>query len=379
MATPSYSPSSSPAQASPKTVVSDSGDGSFGKRGADKLLTEYFPENYLDYLGAVKQVLLTAVPSMDNQRSQHLHDVIEYALGTPGKLLRPMLCLMIAHATQPSSQGDSETAVTDNHITTAAVAEMIHVATLLHDDVLDDADTRRGKTTARLKWNNTIAILGGDYLLAQASRLLAQIGNIRLVSIYSDVLADLCDGEIEQLRTQYALTLDWESYYKKTRCKTASLFAAACESAGVLNQLDEPIIQHCKAFGDNVGQAFQLVDDLLDFQSTQAQTGKPILNDLRQGLITAPVLLAYEDGRLNSNEQSQLSGAIQQLFDDSNNLTALDAIQALLTKAHAYQATQAMADKLVSNAQYHLEQAISDSDKRAPLEALTQLLIKRNK
>lgn len=329
-------------------------------------------QSFADELTQVKAILTGAIPTMDDQRSTWLREVIDYSLSTPGKLLRPLLCLMVSQATASNHQPLSK-----HHLTTAAVAEMIHIATLLHDDVLDDADTRRGKPTARLQWNNTVAILGGDYLLAQASRRLAQIGNIRLVAIYSDVLADLCDGEIEQLRTQRNLNLDWDSYHTKTRCKTASLFAAVCESAGVLNQLEEATIQHLRQFGESVGQAFQLVDDLLDFQSSEAVTGKPVLNDLRQGLITAPILLAFESEHLPESAKTQLYTTIEQVFNNQDIEANLATIQTLLNQAKAYTATQTLANSLVDQALDNLHKAIPDAKQRQPLETLASLLVNR--
>lgn len=325
-------------------------------------------------LDAVKQAFKEIAPP----NSQWMMETLTHTLDTPGKLLRPILCLLASQATLPAEQ-----TLTEAHTTTAAVAEMIHVATLLHDDVLDDADMRRGKPAVRVGWGNTVAILTGDYLLAQASRYLAKLGIIRLVAIYSDVLADLCDGEVEQLRTQKQLELNWDSYLQKTLCKTASLFAAVCESAGVLNELPEEKIQSLKQFGLELGLAFQLIDDLLDYQSSQATTGKPVLNDLKLGLITAPVLLAFEDNRLSENQTSQLTTSIQTLFntsattDESSN--ALTTIQQLLTNAGTYDATRQLAINYYHSACQHLASVVPDAERRQPLEDLGQALIFRNK
>ncbi len=307
---------------------------------------------------------------------QWLTEALAHTVNTPGKLLRPLLCLLACKATLPANN-----TLTPQHATTAAVAELIHVATLLHDDVLDDADTRRGQPTVRTGWNNTVAILTGDYLLAQASRLLAQLGEIRLVGIYSDVLADLCDGEVEQLRTQHVLELNWPSYMQKTLCKTASLFAAVCESAGVLNTLPEDNTQALKQFGQELGLAFQLIDDVLDYQSTRDITGKPVLSDLRQGLITAPILLAFEDNRLTSADQAALTDAIHTVFDADSTETAqqhaLATIQPLLEKADTYNATRTLALQHYHTACTLLATVVPNAEKRAPLEHLGQLMIHR--
>lgn len=174
------------------------------------------------WLETVRERMRAIVPP----EGELLMVALDQSLGADGKLLRPLLTLLCALATLPPGSSPNE-----GHLETAAAAELIHIATLLHDDVLDDADLRRGRPTVRASFGNRVAILAGDYLLAQASRKLAAVGDIRVVSLFSDVLAALCDGEVEQIRASYSVSAsDWDSYRRKTIGKTASLFAACCEA-----------------------------------------------------------------------------------------------------------------------------------------------------
>lgn len=235
-------------------------------------------------LEAVKQELLAAVP----RETGLLKQALALALEKPGKLFRPKLLLLVMNAL-----GQFQTYPVAS-ITTAAVAEMIHTATLLHDDVIDEADLRRNQPTVRALLDNKTAILSGDYLLAQASVNLAKLDNCELVAIYANTLSALCQGELIQAQYQKQTTMPWADYEKKNYCKTASLFEAAAQSAGVIAQCSVKEIENLKAYGRNLGLAFQVTDDLLDFTSDEKALGKPVLDDLANGILTAPVLFALE-------------------------------------------------------------------------------------
>lgn len=320
-------------------------------------------------LDAVKTSLTQLVPP----ESALLAETVAYSLTSGGKLLRPAVTLLCAQATGQPKPADL--------VEVAAVSEMIHIATLLHDDVLDEADLRRGRSTVRQTWGNTVSVLSGDFLLAHASLKLAKIGNIRLVAIFSQVLADLCDGEVEQIRSSYHLDTPWESYFRKTLCKTASLFAAGCEAAGVLNQLPETNIQALKAYGQNFGIAFQIVDDLLDYTSTEAELGKPVFDDLKNGLLNAPILLALESDALRATEKAAMTQAIEILFEEAEtdqHPQAVEAIRAFLEKTDAISATQALAQQYAQQAEAALD-FIPDSVEKVSLRGLVQAAIYRSK
>jgi all-trans-nonaprenyl-diphosphate synthase len=318
-------------------------------------------------LGAVKDSLKAIIPP----HSAGLAETMEYSLVDGGKYLRPLVTLLCGQA----SQSQDKTGV---HCTVevAAVAEMIHVATLLHDDVIDGSELRRGKKTVRAHWGNKISVLSGDYLLAQASVKLAKLGNPRLVSIFAHVLADLCDGEVEQMHTSYQLETSWDSYYKKTICKTASLFSTGCESAGVINNLPEEQIEALKAYGHNFGIAFQVVDDLLDYTATEQEMGKPVLDDLRNGLLTAPILLALESELLSAQERAELRKLVSELFEAPTNETLIAGIQGYLAQSEAIEETRQLANRYVAEAKQAIA-FVAPSPAKTALMALVDFILER--
>jgi geranylgeranyl pyrophosphate synthase len=318
-------------------------------------------------LGAVKDSLKAIIPP----DSAALAETMEYSLVDGGKYLRPLVTLLCAQG----SKSQDETEI-HNTVEAAAVAEMIHVATLLHDDVIDGSELRRGKKTVRAQWGNKISVLSGDYLLAQASVKLARLGNPRLVSIFAHVLADLCDGEVEQMHTSYQLETSWDSYYKKTICKTASLFSAGCESAGVINHLPEEQIEALKSYGHHFGIAFQMVDDLLDYTATEQEMGKPVLDDLRNGLLTAPILLALVSESLSAQERTELKKLVSELFEAPTNEALTARIQTYLAKSEAIEETRQLANRHVAKAKQAIAY-LSPSPAKTALLALVDFILER--
>lgn len=306
-------------------------------------------EPVLASLEQVKESLLRIVPPDSELLAQTLH----HSLGSGGKLLRPVISLLAGQSTGPASPALVEV---------GAVAEMIHIATLLHDDVLDQADLRRGKKTVRAGWGNTVSVLSGDFLLAQASLKLAAVGNIRIVGIFSQVLADLCDGEVEQIRTSYTIDTPWDSYFRKTICKTASLFAAGCEAVGVVNALPEEQVQALKTYGRNFGISFQIMDDLLDYTSSEAEMGKPVMDDLRNGLLNAPVLLALESDQLSPAEKETMRAQIQQIFQLSQDETKQAQATEVVMQLKAYLEKSGAIENTVALAARYADEAIAALD-----------------
>jgi all-trans-nonaprenyl-diphosphate synthase len=319
-------------------------------------------------LGQVKDSIASIVPP----ESMLLSESVAYSLSSGGKYLRPLLTLLCGKALSPQTSLQAAMLVE-----TAAVAEMIHVATLLHDDVIDQSDMRRGRQTVSKKWGNRVAILSGDYLLAQASIKLSKLNQNRLVSIFSYVLADLCDGEVEQLHTSFTVEPSWESYYKKNICKTASLFSAGCESAGVIQQLPEENIQALKQFGHHFGLAFQIMDDLLDYTAQAETLGKPVFEDLKNGLLTAPVLLALASEKLSNQEKTALKTDIQTLFKTPEDIDVLANIQTALDKSEAIKETRQLVRQYLDTAA-GLIGFIADSDAKTALLNLLEYSFSRS-
>ncbi len=206
-----------------------------------------------------------------------------------GKRLRPALVLLSAYATM-----EPDLSVDERHITLAVLTELIHTASLVHDDVIDRAATRRGAETVNRRWNDRLAILVGDLLFAQASICLARLAHPVIVGIYGRVLGDLCAGEIRQMEQRYVCRVDWEGYIAKSIAKTGSLFSAGCRASAILNESQEKIVSIMGEYGLNLGICFQIVDDLLDVTQTSEKLGKPAGSDLAGGVVTAPALSVLE-------------------------------------------------------------------------------------
>ncbi len=221
--------------------------------------------------------------------SQFVASLLSQVFKAGGKRIRPGLVLLSSRATAP---GFGE--LTPRHIILAVLTELIHTASLVHDDVIDKSSLRRGQETVNRKWNDKLAVLVGDLLFAQASICLARLMNPAIVGIYGQVLGDLCAGEIKQMNQQYVCAVDWDGYIYKSVCKTASLFSAGCHSGPILNGCGDEVVSALKDYGTNLGICFQVVDDLLDVTATASDLGKPAGGDLAQGLLTAPALFVLQ-------------------------------------------------------------------------------------
>lgn len=195
----------------------------------------------------------------------------------------------------------------------AIIAEMIHTASLVHDDILDHAETRRGKVSVNLKWNSRKSTMTGNYIMAVSSILLSETGNQQVVSILSQVLSDLVQGEFMQLQTKQDEEDRFEDYITKSFNKTASLMAYSCQANAVLAEASKEEVEAAFQYGKHLGIAFQLVDDLLDFVSSADMLGKPAAADLHLGLATAPVLFA-------SKEFPQLNEMINRRFSEKGDV-----------------------------------------------------------
>ncbi|QOR65271.1 heptaprenyl diphosphate synthase component II [Cytobacillus suaedae] len=182
----------------------------------------------------------------------------------------------------------------------AVALELIHMASLVHDDVIDDAGMRRGKPTIKAKWDNKIAVYTGDYILARSLELMAKVDQIEAHKILSYSLVELNIGEIEQIRDKYNFDQNVRTYLRRIKRKTALLIAVSCQLGAVASDVPASIHRKLYLFGYYVGMAFQITDDILDFTATDEQLGKPAGSDLLQGNITLPVLFALQDPVLNS-------------------------------------------------------------------------------
>jgi all-trans-nonaprenyl-diphosphate synthase len=218
-----------------------------------------------------------------------LYAAAEHLFGARGKRIRPAIVLLVARATMRGEE------ITQRHRRLAEITEMIHTASLVHDDVVDESEVRRGIPTVHSNFGNRVAVLAGDFLFAQSSWYLANLDNLQVVKLLSEVIMDLAEGEIQQGLNRFETTLTIEAYLDKSYYKTASLIANSSKAAAVLSDTSEVQAQKLYNYGRHLGLAFQIVDDILDFTGSTEGLGKPAGSDLRSGNLTAPVLYALEE------------------------------------------------------------------------------------
>lgn len=242
-----------------------------------------FLEIIREELNKVEELIL----SESSLSYKPLAESVEAILKSGGKRLRPALTIL-ASKFYPA---DSERA-----IIAAAAMELLHAATLIHDDFIDQSSTRRGIPTLNSLWPPAAVVLAGDHLFARAASLAAMTGSPRVVKIFAQALKTICDGEIRQLFGAFGWPQDQEDYYYRIYAKTSSLFEASAEIGGVLSDAPEEAIQALKEYGKNLGNAFQIIDDVLDFTGDEETMGKPTGSDLRQGVVTLPVFYFVESG-----------------------------------------------------------------------------------
>jgi len=228
-----------------------------------------------------------------------IRQISEYIIGSGGKRLRPMLVLLAAHACGYRGH---------DHITTAAIIEFIHTATLLHDDVVDESDLRRGKESAHAVWGNAASVLVGDFLYSRSFQMMVTINSMRVMEVLSNATNTIAEGEVEQLLNLHDPEVSEERYFSVIEKKTAKLFEAACQLGAVLAGkpgLEEPMA----VFGRELGAAFQVADDVLDYTANADTLGKNIGDDLAEGKPTLPLILSRKN--LGAEHQSLIDDTIR--------------------------------------------------------------------
>ncbi len=265
-----------------------------------------------------------------------LSDMLRFVLGSGGKRFRAGLCFAVARVLLPVGSN----ILSERFFLLAEIAELIHTASLVHDDFLDEAKTRRGLETLHLKWNPKYAVIGGDFLFAQASLRLGLLENCAVVKIFAQVLCSLCKGEIKQAEDKYkSRELNLEAYIGRCHLKTASLFEACTESAALLAELETDRVALFGHFGMNLGLAFQVIDDLLDFTSTEQTLGKDSQSDLPSGIFTAPVIFACEEDLSIAGsllEASELGFTAERTASIMTKIKATGALGRTLGLAQSY-------------------------------------------
>jgi octaprenyl-diphosphate synthase len=269
---------------------------------------------------------------------------VAYAVGSRGKRLRPLLALLAAGAT-----GE----INSDHVDLAVIVELIHIATLVHDDVMDEAERRRAQPTANARWGNSLSVLLGDCLFAHALTLSTNFTNADISRAIARTAATVCSGEMIQTQRRFDLNLTVEDYFRIVEMKTGSLFSAAAELAALISEAEPNVIETFKSFGVQIGTAYQIYDDCIDLAGSESATGKTLGTDLRKGKFTLPVLIFLRSASELERErccQLVLEERIEEMIELLKNSASNGALNESI----------AAGSDLIRQAQYTLDRIASN-------------------
>ena len=283
-----------------------------------------------------------------------------YIVESGGKRLRPLLVLLSANACGYNG---------DKHIPLAAIIEFIHTATLLHDDVVDNSDLRRGKDTANARWGNAPSVLVGDFLYSRAFQVMVEIGSMDIMQVISNATNVIAEGEVLQLLNAKNPDTTEDSYMQVILGKTAMLFEAATESGAILADCSTEQREALRLYGRHLGIAFQLIDDVMDYLSTAEEMGKNVGDDLAEGKPTLPLIHAMREG--NDEERQLIRQAIRK-----GGLKDLEPIMAIVRQTGAITYTQTRAQEEADKAIAALD-VLADSSFKDTLKQLADMAVKR--
>ena len=314
------------------------------------------------FFNIVQDGLVLVEEKIRSQAEGHnltLAAALNHLLTSGGKRIRVVVTLLV---------GEMFHADQDRLVTLAAAIEALHTATLVHDDLIDGALIRRGIPTLNAQWSPAATVLTGDFIFAQAAKLAAETNSITVMRLFSETLATIVNGEITQLFSS-KWTANRENYYNRIYAKTASLFETAASAPGLLCDCDRATIELLRRYGYEIGMAFQIIDDILDFTGEQATMGKPVASDLRQGLITLPALFYLE----TNPDDPILMGMLKSNFCDED---CINNLLASIRNSGAIHRSMDEARQAVSRALEALHQLPDGSERRA-LEDLARYIVER--
>ena len=292
-----------------------------------------------------------------------VENIGHYLVEAGGKRLRPLLVLLTANALGYTERGKQ-------HLDLAAIIEFIHTATLLHDDVVDISNMRRGRLTANAKWGNAPSVLVGDFLYSRAFQMMVAIRDMEIMQILSDTTNTISEGEVQQLVNAKDPSVSEENYLNVIYKKTGALFEAACETAAVLSEASKPQKEALKRYGYHLGLAFQLVDDALDYEGDAEALCKNVGDDLAEGKPTLPLIYAMREG--NKEEAELIAQAIHE-----GGLDQLDTIVDIVKRSGALEYTADSARQQADLAIEQLQQ-LPDSPYKQAMVELAEFSIGRN-
>ncbi|QOC23595.1 polyprenyl synthetase family protein [Wenzhouxiangella sp. AB-CW3] len=289
-----------------------------------------------------------------------VNQIGQYIIGGGGKRLRPLVHLLAARASGYTGR---------DHVQLAAIIEFIHTSTLLHDDVVDESSRRRGKETAHRIWGNAASVLVGDFLYSRSFQLMVELDHMEIMRILADTTNTIAEGEVLQLMQMGDAGLGVDDYFQVISDKTACLFAASARLGGVLGQLDEQSCERLADYGLLLGQAFQITDDVLDYRSTDGELGKNVGDDLAEGKVTLPLILAMRDAE--RDDRRRLSEMIEAGGSDQ-----LDDVRRVMEATGALDRAMSEGRRLASQARDALS-VLPDSPQRQALEYLARHAVDR--
>jgi geranylgeranyl pyrophosphate synthase len=291
-------------------------------------------------------------------------DLIVGLVRAGGKRLRPLVLLLAARAYDYNR---------DSLITAAAGVELLHTASLVHDDTVDRAALRRGRPTLNSVLSSGAVILLGDYLFAQSAMLAAATNSPRVVSIFASTLADICDGQLREMFVAHRLDQRREEYERRIFGKTASLFAGAAEMGAIIGQAPEPHVQALRQYGSDIGMAFQIVDDVLDFRAGADEVGKPVGHDLAQGTVTLPAIIYASGLTPSSTELTRLQAVVSGEVEDR---PAVLHVVNEVRRSGALEEAMAEAARFAARAKL-VAATVPDPETRGMLEEVADLVSER--
>ena len=311
-------------------------------------------KNELDQMNKILVNRLDSNVDLINQMSH-------YIISSGGKRIRPLLLLLCARATDYDG---------DYHYSMAVVIELIHTATLLHDDVVDQSTTRRGQETANELWGNAPSVLVGDFLYSRAFEIMVEPNSMEIMKILSKATNQISEGEVLQLLNIKNANVTQKEYYRVIERKTACLFKAACQIAGILSNSNQKVIEAMGKFGMHLGNAFQIIDDTLDYESDSNIIGKEVGDDLSEGKVTLPMIYALE--KTTKSDKKILTDAIQNA--DASNI---NQVVEILMNVNAFQYSRDIANN-ESNMALESIDILPSSKYKTALKLLCKLSLERS-
>ena len=290
---------------------------------------------------------------------EQLSQLLDHVVGFTGKQVRPAITLL-ASKFYPEDPAPP--------ILMASAIELLHIATLVHDDTIDNAATRRGRPTVSEVWGRDVAVLLGDYTFAKSATYVCDTGNVQVIRLFAETIMALSSGELQEYLAAYDWQQSRDAYLKRIGDKTASLFTTAGETGAALSAAPEKHVAAMHVFGFNLGMAFQVVDDILDFEGTEEVVGKPVGSDLSQGVMTLPAIL-YAD-------QYPDDGCIKALFADRENGDLLKEAIDRIRGSQAMEMARAVAEGYLDKSREALS-ALPDHPARRSLLELSEYVVKR--